>query len=1152
MNPNPVFHHARRALLMLLAIIITTLALAACSDDTESAGGETSGDVRDDVDGGSDADGDDDRRDDDEESAVDGTVVADNLVGRIGGLVGADGEPLADDEADAVRAQLIELLVPDGVDVDDPAFAEALAARLGPDYAGIDDVDELIEALIDELDLEPGEEIQADDLLERVDEWASDGVVRLGGGTSGDRTAVIDLSTSFDEAVAILDGARPVIDVLPGLGSIELRDVDLRTDSAARSVVIVGHLPSPFSADVTATLDWRSGSPSLSMTARRSSLTLADLTDHALGTAGDIGLDDVALSITADGIAIDAGVDPSTIAGTAGIDLPGGAVPLTAQFPGFGAFGAGSVEVAFDLEIPIPLEPIARWNTDRSGMLTIAVSADPMITYGEVWRTRLGGDELTFTGSVALGTGGRADLVLSMDGDWTQPFDIEWLTLRDVVMTTSTSGGSTAASLGAGFSLGTRTGRIELRIADDGSAAATGTLDRITIDDLTGFAELVAGQPLLPDSLDLPDDLFVLNDVTLSFDSAGGGSTVSLAASTELLGNRADAVFAVVSNDRGGRSPILAVTPRGVTLGSLLPVLADEPSVGGIAIPESAIVLTSGPITAPPGAFPDALRSSLAIPSGSSAAPFRLGGGLSLAGVIPGGAAPGLDDVKEALGMDRSAPMRIGGTLPLAAVTGGSATDFALDLSLPEMQPAGSPAWFVSAQLGIRVTGEPSVGVVGSLTMDLAGDIQTFEVELAVSGGKDASFEIVGRLANPWETPFGVDWLTLDEVVLKLGVDARGSVTIGFLADMDIGSKDIRGAMAVSINAATGAPTNFAFAAESAAGVSMGDLADLYALMSGEPRPPVESALPAAEVRNLALRFAPQADPDLGIEQGFRIAGELWMGNRPGAPLELLVGVDIEIATSGIAVDGFLTDFTLGPVEFDETALAIRVSALEQRFAFSGGIEIADQAVSVSIELSPSTLSFGSTVTVNGGRAELRITAGLDLLEPSFEITAIMDEQFLRNVDAALEASLGRQVTDINRTISDARSDINRISPLLRTARKTLDTAQDAVNATGCGWPFGYLCDRLNSARSTVRSYERQLSAAQTRLADAERLLERYDIDLTLVGAEFTASWDGFDAGTVEMVLQVDANGLRVPVAIDWDFNKSIDDNVDGVLDQFV
>ena len=36
------------------------------------------------------------------------------------------------------------------------------------------------------------------------------------------------------------------------------------------------------------------------------------------------------------------------------------------------------------------------------------------------------------------------------------------------------------------------------------------------------------------------------------------------------------------------------------------------------------------------------------------------------------------------------------------------------------------------------------------------------------------------------------------------------------------------------------------------------------------------------------------------------------------------------------------------------------------------------------------------------------------------------------------------------------------------------------------------------------------------------------------------------------MELIVDANGVRVPVPFEWDFNQSIDANVDGLLDQIV
>ena len=821
--------------------------------------------------------------------------------------------------------------------------------------------------------------------------------------------------------------------------------------------------------------------------------------------------------------------------------------------PSLGAFGAPAAEIAFDIEIPFgDLGRFGDWQTRRDGVLTISVGDDPGARWGEDWDVRVGGSSLRFAGEIAVRSSGAADLTMSLQGTWARPFGFDWMTIDGLTVSAERSSERSAARFAGDFEVGGKHGRLEFAVASGRagtSTEVTGTLADLTVDDLVSLARSIAGADLVPRTVSVPDDLFSMSDVTMSF-SSGESTSFTISGTTDILGRQADALFGFVPARSGGTTSIVAVTPRGLVLSDLLPVLDGEPTVGGVEIPEAAIVLTGEAVRATAAELPAGVRSFFTGSLGD-AADLRLGGGLNLTGSIPGGIAPAIDDVKEALGMDRSAPIHLGGSLPIGALTGGPATDFELNATLPEMSPAGSPAWFVSAELGLRITGQPSVGVVGRMTLDIGGDVQAFEVEASVGGGASGgSLEIVGRLDGAWETPFDIEWLTLNEVVLKLGIEPRG-VTIGFLADLEVGSKDIRGGMAITVSPA-GVPTNFVFEAESQAGVSMSDLADLYALMSGEARPPVERALPAAEVRGLALRFAPQGDPDLGIEQGFRIAGELWMGSRPGAPLELLVGVDIEIADSGIAIDGYLTDWAIGPIAFEEASLSIAVSAVEQRFAISGGVELFDQGIWADVEFTPTEYSFGGRIVVIGGEASLRVTASFDLIDPDLRVTATMDEQFLRNVDAALEATLGRQVTDLNRTVSDGRRDVNRLRPLVATARDAVSAARSAVNLTGCGWPFGYLCDALRDAERTLAGYERQLADAERRLAQAEALLEKYDIRLTLVGAEFTSDWAGTDAGTVDMILVVDANGFRIDVDIDWDFNKSLEDNLDGILEELI
>lgn len=1109
---------------LLLAVIAGLGLLAGCSSDGESAAAEDPSEV--------------------EAPPVDD--VLDDVLSRFGVSIG--------DEATAqqLRDDLAALLVPEGTPLTDDAFIDALAARLGPEFDGVRDLDVLLDALVEQVGADGIESL--DDLLAAVDDWATEGVIRIGGSASGD---VVTIETSFEDAVRILRGDDPVIDLIPGIASIELRNVEIDVDTAGRTITITAWVPAPVSGTAEATITFTGPTPTLDLELRREAINLADLLPGIeLADVGDVGVDDVVVRLDADGLTIAGGVIPATLPGVGELDLPAGLLPADITFPGYGFWTDGGTPALGDetIDVTIPLDSLptyADWNTARTSVVTVRLGAQWSIGYAETLDVVVGGETIVFAGELDVADGAGA-LVLTMDGDWEGAFGIDWLTLSDVTFTLDMDD-TTAAELTAGFELGGKTGTIGFRVesGDDGSTVeVTGTLADLTITDLTSIADTLTGSRLLPDGVDLPDDVFSLSDVAVSFSTSPDGSTFSMSATTELFGQTADAMVAIVPAIGGGNATVVAIQPRDIRLADLLPVLDGNEIVGDLALPETAIVLTGSDVDVTADELGAAAQSFFTAAYGSGSYDLDLPSGLSLVGNIPGGVAAPIDDLKELLGMDRDAPLVLAGTIPVGALSGSGGGEFVLDALLPEMRQDGE--WFVSAQLGFRIAGGPgsvSVGVVGDLTLDIQGDVQSFEIEASIgTGPTGVTIELVGRLDGPWVTPFDVEWLTLNEVVLKLGFGPSG-VTIGFLGDIQVGSKDIRGAIAVTITPA-GVPSNFIFEAESAAGIGLGDLADLYALMSGEARPPVESVLPDVEIRNLALRFAPVGDPDLGVEQGFRIAGELWMASGVGGPLELVVGVDVELSDEGIRAAGFLGSWDLGPLEFRDTSALLEVSATQQRLAFSGGVTIAGDGVDVTLDVSRTSLSFRTDVEVNGGRAGLIVSATYTLDNPSFSITAVMDEQFIQNLDSSFEGLLGSKISDINSQIATARTALDAAEVALDAAEVSLDLARGAV--TVACWIVPDLCDAIDDAKDWVAKKKRDRDRARDRLDAAERLLDRYDIQLTLVGAEFTASLSGFEGGIVTMNLLVDANGSVYQVPVSWDFGKSIDANLDGAFDSIV
>lgn len=1066
--------------------------------------------------------------------------VVDGVLDRLG-IAGMDDPD--------VRAEILERLVPDGVDItDDAALAAALAGRLGPVFADVDDVDVLLEAVVAQLTAD-GEVTSADELLAAISAWANDGVILLGSASDGGPT--IRLTSSFEDAVEVIESAGVAVDLVSGLVPIELRDVVVDVDDANRTIRIAAWVPAPLSGTASVSISWASGEPQLTLRLERDALRLADLVPNAdLGELGAVGAADITLEVDPSGMSVQANLVPSSLPGLADLDLAKTALAVDFITEGLGPWSVA--EMVEPMTIVIPLEPalLGSWNTARDATVTVTLASDPVIAYQETLVAEIGGQQLTFAGAAEVGQGDLA-VALRMDGDWQQPFGAAWLTLSDVALSFTQTDGASTAVISGRYTLAGKTGTLSFELMNDGEgtqARVTGDLDDLDADDLVSVAQTLVGDNLLPDGISVPEGTLSLRSITVSFTTSPDGMSFAMNATTELFGQTVDAAFSIVPAAAGGPTTMVVLQPRDIVLGDLLPLLADNEMVGDLRLPDSAIVLTGEQIRTGVDALDPAVRGLLAGSMGG-VEDIRLPAGISLTGTVPGGAAPAIDDLKELLGMNPASPLVLSGTIPADALTGGSGGEFVLEATLPAMSPDGSPEWFVSAELGFRITSQPSVGIFGALTLDIQDDIQTFEIEASIAKVSDGvAVEFVGRLANPWESPFDVEWLTLNQVVLKLAM-APGGVTIGFTGDIEIGSKDIAGTMATTISPA-GAPTNFIFQAKSEEGVSLGDLADLYAFMTGEQRPPVEQVLPAVEIRDIELRFAPKGDADLGVEQGFAIKGELWMSQGIGGPLERIVGVDLEVSDRGIEADGYLTDFALGPVAFDETVVSLAVTTAEQRLAFSGGVTVAGSAVDITMAVSRTEMSFGTAVDFNGSRASLEISASYDLRNPSWSVTAVMNEQFIRDVDAATERLLGAKISDLNSQITTARAALDTAEDLLDVANAGLNEAKKVKRALGCGLFLKYVCDAVDSAAAKVAAESRKVTAANDKLKAAEKLLEEYDIQLTIVGAEFTAEFGALDSNKVSMSLMVDANGYRTPVPISWDFNKTIDANLDGLLDQ--
>ncbi len=352
--------------------------------------------------------------------------------------------------------------------------------------------------------------------------------------------------------------------------------------------------------------------------------------------------------------------------------------------------------------------------------------------------------------------------------------------------------------------------------------------------------------------------------------------------------------------------------------------------------------------------------------------------------------------------------------------------DIYLKASLPEMHPPGSPEWFKSGQLALEITGEPSVGLVGTMTVQIQDDVLAFFIAGKIERqGPGVAVALMGGLQaeKPWVAPFGIQFLTLNRVILKVSLNAYGNIGLGFAGDLVIGEKQINTAVAVSVNAYTGVPTNFIFDGQSETGVALQDIATLQQKMAaargGQPPLLPVNQLPDMALKSMHLKFAPRSDPDLGVEAGMALKGDLYLKPNPAGEMVEFAAVDCNVGVDGIWAKGHVDQFAVGPLTWQDGTVDMQVKAGDTHFLMSGEVDLLGSMKSVDLTLTRDTLSFASETEIEGlYRSQLSATGGFNLTNPSFRVHGELETDFSDELQQALSEGLtqfadkGKQAVD--------------------------------------------------------------------------------------------------------------------------------------------
>lgn len=584
---------------------------------------------------------------------------------------------------------------------------------------------------------------------------------------------------------------------------------------------------------------------------------------------------------------------------------------------------------------------------------------------------------------------------------------------------------------------------------------------------------------------ELPPGFLDLSDIEV-YTGSDGITTVT--AATVLANARTDVLVAMTRGSAPGatRGFVLALRPDRWSLTESIPQIAN-PALDGLTLNDVALIVTSDSSRRMSSEMGEAEREFFSRIFHSDTFEISLRPGLNLIAAIPAdGLEPGhpLIAVMDALGIEKGVIFlqgTLGKSLTMLATPGGSLAaikDLYLRAELPPMRPANSPEWFRSGQLALELTGDPSVRFVGEMTVRIQEDELMFFLAAALAR---TGMSLSGGLAaeRGWVAPFGIEWVTLNKVVLKIGITPAGSVQLGFGGDLIIGEKDMAVAIAVAVNP-TGVPTNFIFDGSSAAGFGLSDLVMVQEKMAAArqaaaatgasngaagPRLPID-ALPGIEFRDVALKFAPKPEPDLGVERGMAIKGRLFLETGANGTLSDFAGVDVNVGEDGMWVRGDIGPLTLGPLDLDDAALDITLTPETQRFMVKGAATLFSVQQQLDIEIDRTQLRFNTrTEMFNLFTASLNAQAAFDLRQPSFVVDGLVESdmslvfgpvvqqgalQFAR-ASVPVIASADAAVTALRATLSNADATVAQLRATLEQqralAQNRVTTAAAAASA---------------------------------------------------------------------------------------------------------
>ncbi len=619
-------------------------------------------------------------------------------------------------------------------------------------------------------------------------------------------------------------------------------------------------------------------------------------------------------------------------------------------------------------------------NTQR----TLDISKNPSgvdVSITDVMKANLDGARRTFVFSRSLATQDSSAAVTlrgEMTGGWKQPYGIKWLDLDRVSIELDAGTEGAGARLASTTELVGKTFDVSIELRGgkgEKTATFTGSVDELSASEFI---------KLIQDQLDIQGPLFDWSPPAKLLDLkkptitvvVGTETAFSVSAGTTLFGQSADLMF-FSRKERGQEAQfMLGLQPQELSLSAMLPDLK-SPVLEAFKLPKGALVISKSERKVESKDLTPDTRAFYGGIYGTDDFNLDIAPGLSIVAPLPLGDLDANNPLKKALGLlsPDAAPGKLvlEGTLP-GAILGLGGSSGLSGLSLRANLPAISPDadWLVEAQLAIAITGRPSVGFAGHLTVKVDEDELTFLTEINIaavpSGGVELGLMGALEAEEPWVAPLGIKWITFNEVRLKTAINPV-SVKLGFLARFKIGEKDIEVIAMLPINYYTGVPTGLGIKGASEEGVALADIADMQNAMAraagrSQPRLPIEE-LPNVAVKDLDFRFSTLEDPDLDLRIGTTVSGQLWVEMDPDE-LTNFAGIYFDVGLDGILGQAHLGTLTLGPVQWKDALLDIAVTLPDRHMIIEGGLDLGFAAGRGKMNMAKRKMSLDADLQVLG------------------------------------------------------------------------------------------------------------------------------------------------------------------------------------------